>query len=147
MTAQRRPAFASQDWMLEQQLRAELEAEAWRRLRELSDFRELPPDVDISTVTHAEPDYHSTGSIIFKALVRFMIAACVAYLAWLAAVDAEFAEFEILLTVCAAYIVTLSVTLLGPARGLVHVLAETLKWMLIITVALGVLWWLVQGLA
>jgi hypothetical protein len=29
------PAFASDDWMFEQQLRAEMEAEAWRRLREL----------------------------------------------------------------------------------------------------------------
>lgn len=147
MTAPRRPAFASQDWMLEQQLRAELEAEAWRRLRELADIRELPPDVDISTVTHTEPDYHSTGSIILKALVRFMIAACGAYIVWIAAVDAGLAEFEILLAVCAAYIVTLSVTLLGPARGIVHVLAEIMRWILIIAVALGVLWWLVQGLA
>lgn len=35
MAHARRPAIASDDWMLEQQLRAEMEAEAWRRLRRM----------------------------------------------------------------------------------------------------------------
>jgi hypothetical protein len=146
MTAPRRPAFASQDWMLEQQLRAEMEAEAWRRLRELSTAPELPADVTVSTV-HDEPDYHRSGSIILKALVRFALAACGGYLAWIAALDARLGEFEIWLSVGGAFVVTLALSLIGPARGFVHLLAETMRWGLIICAALGALWLLVQGQA
>jgi hypothetical protein len=146
MTAPRRPAFASQDWMLEQQLRAEMEAEAWRRLRELSAVPELPPDVIVNpAVIDSQPDYHNTGSIILKAMVRFALASFGAYLAWLAAIDARIGEFEIWLSVVGAFVVTLALTLIGPARGVVHALAETMRWVLIIGVSLGALWLLVQG--
>ncbi len=147
MTAPRRPAFASQDWMLEQQLRAEMEAEAWRRLRELSTVPEFPPDVTVTTVHDPQPDYHNTGSIVLKALVRFALAAFGGYLAWIAAVDARLGEFEIWLSVIGAFVVTLALTLIGPARGFVHLLAETTRWVLIVGVALGGLWMLLQGQA
>jgi hypothetical protein len=144
MTGARRPAFASQDWMLEQQMRAEMEAEAWRRLRyELAPPEPLPPP----EATAQQPDYHRSGSIILKALVRFALAAFGAYLAWLAAMDARLGEFEIWLAVGAAFVATLALSLLGPARGFVHLLAETARWAIIVGVALGALWLLVQGQA
>lgn len=148
MTAPRRPAFASQDWMLEQQLRAELEAEAWRRLRELSSGPDLPPDT-IVTAAHgahgARINFHATGSSFLKAVVRFGLAACLAYIAWIAAVDARLSSFDVWLCVVTVFVVGLTLTLIGPARGLVHFLAETMRWGLIIAVALGGLWLLVQG--
>lgn len=147
MTDPRRPACASQDWMLEQQVRAELEAETWRRLRELAEIREVPPDMVFSAAPHAEPDYHTTGSIMLKALVRFMIAASGAYVGWIAAVDSRLSDFETLLSVCGAFIVTLSVTLFGPARHFVHLLAETVRWLLYVSAAVGLLWLLLQGQA
>ena len=145
MTAPRRPECTSDTWMLEQQLRAEMEAEAWRRLRELSHLPKLPQDLVLSSLAPAAPDYHNTGSIVLKALVRFMLAACGAYVAWIAASDSRLGDFEILLTLCAAFMVTLSLTLFGPARGLVHVLSEMMRWMLIIGAALGGMWWLAQA--
>ena len=150
MTAPRRPAFASQDWMLEQQLRAEMEAEAWRRLRELSAGGAIPPDA-IMTATHdprhdAGHDYHNTGSILLKAVVRFALASLAAYVGWIAAVDAQLAAFDVWLSVFGVFVAALAVTLVGPARGLVHMLAETIRWVLIIAAALGGLWLLVQGL-
>ena len=143
MSGARRPAFASDDWMLEQQLRAEMEAEAWRRMRQELAIPEPPPLAEPEAPS--QPDYHKSGSIILKGLVRFMLAAFGAYLAWLAAVDARLGEFEIWLSVAGAFIVTLALSLLGPVRGFVHLLAETARWAIILGVALGALWLLVQG--
>ena len=142
----RRPTFASQDWMLEQQLRAEMEAEAWRRLREISAVPAFPPEAVVTTIPgDSRPDYHGTGSTVLKALVRFALAAFAAYLGWIAAVDSQLGEFEVWLAVLGAFIVVLSLTLVGPARGLVHMLAEIVRWVLIVALALGALWLLVQG--
>jgi hypothetical protein len=134
--------------MLEQQMRAELEAEAWRRLRvELA----VPPPVPAAPApapaeaAATAPDYHHTGSTILKALVRFALAGFVAYLAWLAAVDARLGEFEAWLAVGGAFIVTLALSLLGPARGFVHLLSEIARWAIIAGAALGALWFLLQG--
>jgi hypothetical protein len=143
MSAVRRPAFASQDWMLEQQMRAEMEAEAWRRLRTELAVLEAPPAPP--EAVGDEPDYHKSGSIILKALVRFGLASFCGYLAWLAAVDARLGEFEIWLAVCATFIVSLALSLMGPARAFVHLLAETARWLIIGGAALGALWFLLQG--
>ncbi|MGH6951267.1 MAG: hypothetical protein ACREH4_10360 [Vitreimonas sp.] len=147
MNAPRRPAFASQDWMLEQQLRAELEAEAWRRLRELSSRVDLPPETVVTAAQGqgARTNFHTTGSSLLKAIVRFGLAACLAYIAWIAAVDARLSSVDVWLCVVTVFVVGLTVTLIGPARGLVHFLAETMRWGLIVAVALGGLWLLVQG--
>lgn len=131
MAHARRPAIASDDWMLEQQLRAEMEAEAWRRLRRET---AAPPPAP------AEPDYHRSGGVILKALVRFGLAGFGAYLAWIAALDSALGEFEVWLAVGAGFIVTLSLSLLGPARGLVLALAETMRWGLIAGAGLTALW-------
>lgn len=134
---QGRPVFASDDWMLEQQLRAEMEAEAWRRLRqELAIPQPLPQPIDPA----AQPDLHQTGSGILKGLVRFMLAAFGGYLAFLAAVDSGLGELEIWLAVGAAFLVTLSLSMLGAARGFVHAAAETMRWLIIISAGVGVTW-------
>jgi hypothetical protein len=134
---QSRPVFASDDWMLEQQLRAEMEAEAWRRLRhELAIPEPAPQPVGPA----AQPDPHRTGSGILKGLVRFMLAAFGGYLAFLAAVDSGLGEMEVWLAVGAAFLVTLSLSMLGAARGFVHAVAETVRWMLIISAGVGATW-------
>lgn len=141
MPAQRKqPAFASNDWMLEQQMRAEMEAEAWRRLREQA---AAPPA--LSQPVTAEPipapfNPHQAGSAALKALVRFALAAAGAYLAYLAGIDSRLGEFEIWLAIGATFVCVLAVSMLGPARGLVHALAETLRWALIAGLVVGGFW-------
>jgi len=136
--------FASDDWMHEQQLRAELEAEAWRRLR-----RELagpiPAPAPAPAPVAAPPprptlDHHSAGSTILKALVRFMLAAFVSYLAYIAAIDSQLGEFEGWLAIGATFLVTLALSMFGFARDFVHMLAETARWVLILGFGVGALW-------
>jgi hypothetical protein len=141
-----RPAIASDDWMHEQQLRAELEAEAWRRLRQ--DL--TAPAPQLAPPPAAAPakrfDHHRAGSTLLKALVRFGLAVFMAYLAWIAARDSSLGEFEVWLAVGATFLVTLSLSMFGMARELVHALAETARWGLIFVVGLGGVWFLAQTL-
>lgn len=145
MTSSRgRPAIASDDWMLEQQVRAELEAEAWRRLRtELAVPQPLPAPAN-APAAEAEPNPHRSGSTILKALVRFMLAAFGSYLAFIAAMDSRLGEFEVWLAVGATFMVTLALSMFGGFRRFVHFLAETMRWAIIVAVALGALWMLLQ---
>ncbi|MBL8537179.1 MAG: hypothetical protein JNM59_07225 [Hyphomonadaceae bacterium] len=145
-----RPAVGSEDWMFEQQLRAELEAEAWRRLR-----RELAPPVAPQIPLEEPPaplpaprktlDYHAAGSSVLKGIVRVGLAGFGAYLAWLAAFDAQLGEFETWLAGAAGFLATLSFSLFGPARRLVHTLAEALRWTILGGAAVGVVWLLLQA--
>jgi hypothetical protein len=152
MTGSRRPAFASDDWMMEQQLRAELEAEAWRRLREQLAIQGQPvpalapaaPPAPAQAPAPERPDYHRAGSAILKALVRFGLAAFFAYLAYLAALDGGLGEFEIWLAVGATFVVTLALSMFGAARQFVHLLAETMRWLIIVAAGLGAVWLMVQ---
>lgn len=152
MTGSRaRPAIASDDWMHEQQLRAELEAEAWRRLRQDLGVPAPPPQIYLYPAT-AEPqrqgfDHHKAGSAILKGLVRFAMAAFAAYLAWLAAVDSQIGAFEIWLCVGSAFVVTLALSMFGFARELVHTLAEAARWALLMAMGLGGLWLLAGQIA
>ena len=132
----RRPAVASDAWMLEQQVRAEMEAEAWRRLRQELAVPEPPAPAEAAN----EPDYHRSGSTVLKALVRFALGAFGGYLAWIAAMDSRLGEFEVWLAVGASFIVTLALSLLSPLRGFVHALAETLRWGLVAAFGLGAVW-------
>ncbi len=136
-----RPALASDAWMLEQQVRAEMEAEAWRRLREhLSE----PAPVAAPPSTDAPFDHHRAGSAILKSLVRFLLAAFGAYLGWLAAIDSRLGEFEVWLATGAGFVIALALSMLGPAREFVHMLAETARWSIICIVALGAVWMMFQ---
>jgi hypothetical protein len=142
MTALRgRPALASEDWMLEQQVRAEMEAQAWRTLREQM---AAPPPLPAVVVAEAPPDRHSSGSTILKALVRFILAVFGAYLGWLAAVDSQLGEFEIWLATGSGFVIMLALSMFGVARDFVHMLAETARWTIICGVALGALWMMFQ---
>ena len=137
-----RPAFASDDWMLEQQMRAELEAEAWRRLRRELAIPEptLPaPSPQIANAP-ADIDHHSAGSTMLKALVRFMLASFMGYLAYLAGADSQLGEFEVWLAVGSTFVVTLAVSMFGVAREFVHMLAETMRWIIITGAGLGAVW-------
>ena len=137
-----RPAFASDDWMLEQQMRAEMEAEAWRRLRHELAIPEPAPVAPPAAPAHAptEADHHRSGSAILKALVRFVLAAFAGYLAFLAGVDSQLGEFEIWLAVGSAFAVALALSMFGVAREFVHMLAETMRWIIIFGAGLGAVW-------
>lgn len=143
MTASRgRPALASDAWMMEQQIRAELEAEAWRRLREqLAEPAPTPAPEPEAAPTF---DHHRAGSAILKAAVRFCLGAFGAYLGWLAAVDSQLGEFEVWLATGAGFLITLALSMFGVAREFVYMLAETARWAIIVTLALGVVWMMVQ---
>ncbi|MCA8886459.1 MAG: hypothetical protein R3C31_03845 [Hyphomonadaceae bacterium] len=136
-----RPAFATDDWMQEQQLRAEAEAEGWRRMRQKFVRPEpaLPtPARVIAAAVEADP--HRTGSAILKAVVRFLIAAFAAYLAWIAGTDARFGEFDIWMATGSTFAVILALSMFGPARGFVHAAAETMRWLLLIGIGFGATW-------
>lgn len=133
-----RPAIASDDWMLEQQLRAEMEAEAWRRLRMELAIPEPAPA--LAPPAPVEAERHRTGSTVLKALVRFILAAFVGYLAWLAGVDSQLGEFEVWLAVGSSFLVTLAASMFGPAREFVHMAAEAMRWLLITGASVGAIW-------
>jgi hypothetical protein len=142
-----RLTFATDDWMFERQMRAELEAEAWRRMRaELAsrDTPNLDPRAPPETAPTRRLDFHKAGSAILKAVVRFALAATGAYLGWLCAKDAGLGEFETWLALGAGFLVTLSFSLLPFARSLVHALAEGLRWSLVGAAAVSVIWLLLQ---
>lgn len=131
-----RPNFASDDWMLEQQLRAEMEAEAWRRLRQ----EVAIPEAAAAPPQPANVNRYQSGSVILKALVRFMLAALGGYLAYLAGVDSGLGEFEVWLAVGAAFLVTLALSMFGAARDFVHTLAEGMRWILILSAGVAAVW-------
>lgn len=149
MTASNRtpPPFASDDWMFEQQVRAELEAEAWRRLRtQLADPPEpayLPPPLPTVAATRpARPafDPHRSGSAALKGLVRFVIAAIGSYLTYIAGMDSQLGNFEVWLATGTAFVVVLALSAFEPLRGAVHAMAETARWVLIVSFVLGLAW-------
>lgn len=133
-----RPAFATDDWMQEQQLRAEAEAEGWRRLRSQMAVPQAPPTSEPAQT--AEIDQHSAGSTILKALVRFLLAAFAAYLAWLAGVDARLGEFDVWMVTGSTFAITLAFSMFGAARGFIHAAAETVRWILLLGIGFGATW-------
>ncbi len=138
MSASGRPLIASDDWMHEQQLRAELEAEAWRRLRQ--EFAAPTPAPPAANSAQPRVDPHSTGSTILKAIVRFVLGAFGGYLAYLAAVDGGLGAFEIWLATGSGFVGTLALTMFGGARRFVHFLAETMRWALLFAIGVGGAW-------
>ena len=146
MSTKRSPAFASDDWMFEQQVRAELEAEAWRRLREQLSLP--PPQLALPPAPQPQPapaparerDPHRTGSGVLKGIVRFAIAAFCAYLAWIAAADGGLGDFEVWIAVGTVFIATLALSALEPARKMVHFMAETTRWVLVFAFVFAVAW-------
>jgi hypothetical protein len=149
MTASPRtpPPFASDDWIFEQQARAELEAEAWRRLRQQvaasPEPRSLPAPLPTVTATRpARPaiDPHRSGSAALKGLVRFMIAAIGSYLTYIAGMDSQLGNFEVWLATGTAFVVVLALSAFDPLRGAVHAMAETARWVLIVSFVFGLAW-------
>jgi hypothetical protein len=132
--------------MFEQQVRAELEAEAWRRLRaQLAGPPEpAPPPPPLPTVAATQPararDPHHSGSAVLKGLVRFVIAAFGAYLTYIAGADSQLGYFEVWMATGTAFVVVLAISAFEPLRGAVHAMAETARWMLIVGFVIGLAW-------
>ncbi len=141
-----RQPLASDEWMAEQQLRAELEAEAWRRMREAHARPPEPALLPAPAATAPAPirDPSLGGSLILKAIVRFGLGAGMAYIAFIAAMDGQLGAFEAWLAAGAAFLVTLSLSLLAPFRRMVHAIAETARWAIIVGLALAALWYVLQ---
>lgn len=143
--ARSRPSFATDDWILAQQMRAEMEAEAWRRLRE---ERALPaPEAPPELAPPPRISPARAGSAVLKGLVRFFMAAFGGYLAYLAAIDGQLGEFEVWLAVGGAFLTTLALSMFGFARGLVHALAEMMRWGVILGVVAGAGWLVFRAMA
>ena len=94
----------------------------------------------VAVASAVESDPHRTGSAILKALVRFMLAAFAAYLAWLAGVDARLGEFDVWMATGSTFAVVLALSMFGAARGFVHAAAETVRWILLIGIGFGATW-------
>jgi hypothetical protein len=139
--ARRPPDIMSDDWMHQQQLRAEVEADAWRRLRK--EIAQLPAEPAPAPAR----DPHKSGSTILKALVRVGLGAFGAYLAFISAADNGLGEFEVWLAVMAGFAIALALSMFDPFRRLVHFLAETARWALILAICFGGLWVLLNPLA
>lgn len=140
--SRRTPAIASDDWMHEQQLRAQLEAEAWRRLRlELAQpALPAPP----SPVEARPRSPHKSGSTLLKGLVRAGLGVIGGYLGYVSAMDSGLGAFEVWLAVPAGFVIALALSMFDPFRRIVHFLAETARWTLILTVGFGGLWLLLH---
>lgn len=139
--ARKQPPVATDAWMLEQQMRAELEAEAWRRMRQAAVAPSTPARAEAAADPKPAPlDPHRTGSTILKALVRFALAAGSAYLAYLSGVDSKLGEFEIWLAAGAAFLIVLAFSAFNPLRGLVYFLSESMRWLAVVTVIVALLW-------
>lgn len=138
MSRSRRSGFGSDDWLLEQEMRAQMEAQEWRRLRAELAMAQL-------AVAEMAPvqTYRPEGSATLKGLVRFGLGAFGAYLGYLSAIDSRLAGLEVWLAAGAGFLIVLSLSMLGPARSFVHMLAEAVRWTLIVALTIGALWLLV----
>lgn len=148
MTDQRRPPIASDAWMLEQQTRAEFEAEGWRQLR-----AEVARAEAEAARQHARAYQQQarlddgeivSHSAILKGLVRFLFGALGAYVAWIAVMDSGGGSFEAWMWVGMGFVITLALTAFGPGRQLVHVIAEGFRWTILLGLCVGLVWVMVQ---
>lgn len=133
-----REPLVTEAWLREQELRAEWEAAEFRRLRQ--SLRTPPP-----TYAAPAPDPHSGGSAILKGLVRFIIGAFGAYVAYIATLTIDGAgKIDAWFAVGAGFVISMALTAFGPLRALVHVLSETARWTLLIAFCVALLWLAVQ---
>ena len=126
-----RPDFGGEDGKTEQQARSERKVETWPVLGRNS---RAAPHIN------ATIDYDSNGSATLKALVRFGLATFGAHAAWLGAAAFQLGQFEIWLAMAAGFIITLALSMFGYARGLVHLLSEAARWLLVSAVVVSGLW-------
>lgn len=147
MNDPKRPQIASDAWMLEQQTRAEFEAEGWRQLR--AEVARQEAAVQRQQVRAYQAQVRDQGEIvshsaILKGLVRFMFGALGGYVAWIAGMTSGSGELEGWMWVGMGFVVTLALTAFGAGRHLVHAIAEGARWMILVGLGVGVLWIVVQ---
>jgi hypothetical protein len=134
-----RAALGSDAWMLEQQLRAEWEASEWRRIR--AELALPPPQLVLPQEPARERPWHEGGSGVLKGLVRFGIGAFGAWMGYIAAASADgTGELEIVMAVIAGFFIALMISMLGPFKPFVALLAEIARWVLIAGVVVGGFW-------
>jgi len=127
--------------MLEQQLRAEWEASEWRRLR--AEMALPPPEPQYYAGAAVAPvrPWHEGGSGVLKGLVRFGIGAFGAWMGYIAAASNDgTGNIEIGASVIAGFFIALTLSMIGPARQFVALLAEITRWVLILGVVAGAFW-------
>ncbi len=131
--------------MLEQQLRAEWEASEWRRLR--AEMALPPPEPQYQTAYQAGAPaavarpWHEGGSGVLKGLVRFGIGAFGGWMGYIAAASSDgTGNLEIGMSVIAGFFIALTLSMIGPARQFVALLAEITRWVLILGVVVGAFW-------
>ena len=132
--------IGSDAWMREQQLRAEWEAAEWARIRaELAVPPPAPPRLAPPAVR--ERPWYEGGSTILKALVRVGLGAFGGWMGYIAAANMDgVGDTEIGLAIVAGFFLALTLSMLGPAREFVALLAEITRWVLILGVLVGAFW-------
>jgi hypothetical protein len=137
----KRPPVASDAWMLEQQVRAELEARAWQLMRQEAALLSAPARAEAAAEPKPAPlDPHRTGSAVLKGLVRFGLGAFASFLAVLAGADSGLGEIEVWLAAGAVFLITLALSLVNPLRRLVYALSEGMRWLALTIALVGLLW-------
>lgn len=148
MSDPKRPPIASDAWMLEQQTRAEFEAEGWRQLRAEVARAEAEAARQQARTYQQRAQIDSgeivSNSIILKGLVRFLFGALGGYVAWIAVLDSGGGAFEAWMWVGLGFVIALALTAFGPGRQLVHVIAEGFRWTILLGLCVGLVWVMVQ---
>lgn len=121
--------FNTDSWLLEQQFRAEVEAEAWRRLRLQLAGQSLPMR-----------GIAAGRSLILNTLARLVLAGAAAGLAWIAALDAGAGAFEAWLAGGAGFLVMLALSVFDPVRRLTHATAAAMGWTMLAAAVIAALW-------
>jgi hypothetical protein len=134
MAGQRKPPLADADrWLLEQQLRAEAQAEIWRELREgTAASAPVRPERD--------PELFDPLGFVARAAARVALALAAAGLAALAARDSGLGGFEVWLATGATGVATLAATLMQWARPVVGAVIVVTRWALMAAVAIALIW-------
>lgn len=133
--------FASDAWMRAQQLRAELEAEEWRLLREETARAEAALS-QAMVAPRAEPT--RGGSIILKGLVRFLLGVLGAYVGYIAAITSGGGDIDAWIGVVSGFVIALALTAFGAGRDFVHAVSETARWIILLACGVGATWLIVQ---
>src|SRR5262249_48359524 len=98
------------------------------------------PGADLGFGQPVVKPWYEGGSAILKGLVRVGIGAFGAWMGYIAAANSDVGALEIWMAVVVGFFGALVLSLIGPAREFVALLAEITRWVLIIGLAIGAFW-------